>query len=147
MIEPFNDEYFMKMAFSEALLAYEKGEIPVGAVVVSSGKIIARAHNLTETLNDVTAHAEMLAITAAANYLGGKYLNDCTLYVTLEPCTMCAGALNWSQIGKLVYGASDEKRGYKKIAEKSLHPKTKVIGGILETESIELMQEFFRQKR
>ncbi len=147
MIEPFNDEYFMKKAFSEALLALEKGEVPVGAVVVSNGKIIARAHNLTETLTDVTAHAEMQAITAAANFLGGKYLNDCTLYVTLEPCTMCAGALSWSQIGKLVFGASDEKRGYRKFAAKSLHPKTVVIGGILETESAELMQDFFRQKR
>ncbi len=147
MIEPFNDEYFMKKAFSEALLAFEKGEIPVGAVVVSDGKIIARAHNLTETLNDVTAHAEMQAVTAAANFLGGKYLNDCILYVTLEPCTMCAGALGWSQISKVVFGAFDEKRGYKKFAAKALHPKTEVVGGILETECMELMQEFFKQKR
>lgn len=147
MIEPFNDEYFMKKAFAEALLAFDEGEIPVGAVVVSKGKIIARAHNLTETLNDVTAHAEMQAITAAANLLGGKYLNDCTLYVTLEPCVMCAGALGWSQIGKVVFGAYDEKRGFRKYAEKALHPKTEVIGGVLETESSELMQEFFRQKR
>ena len=147
MIEPFNDEYFMKKAFSEALIAFEKGEVPVGAVVVSNQKIIARAHNLTETLNDVTAHAEMQAITAAANLLGGKYLNDCTLYVTLEQCVMCAGALGWSQIGKIVFGARDEKRGYKKFAGKALHPKTEIVEGVLETECAELMQEFFRQKR
>ena len=147
MIEPFNDEYFMKKAFSEALLAYEKGEVPVGAVVVSNNKIIARAHNLTETLNDVTAHAEMQAITAAANLLGGKYLTDCILYVTLEPCVMCAGALGWAQISKVVFGAFDEKRGYKKFAENAFHPKTKVVGGVLETECIELIQEFFKQKR
>jgi len=147
MIEPFNDEYFMKKAFSEALQAFEKGEVPVGAVVVSNQKIIARAHNLTETLNDVTAHAEMQAITAATNLLGGKYLNDCTLYVTLEPCVMCAGALGWAQVGKIVFGASDEKRGYRKFAAKSLHPKTEVVGGVMETECTELMQEFFRQKR
>jgi len=137
----------MKRAFSEALLAYEKGEIPVGAVVVAQGKIIARAHNLTETLNDVTAHAEMQAITAAANLLGGKYLNDCTLYVTLEPCVMCAGALGWSQIGKIVFGASDEKRGYKKFANGALHPKTEVLGGVLEAECRELMQAFFKERR
>jgi tRNA(adenine34) deaminase len=147
MIEPFNDEYFMKKAFAEALQAFDEGEIPVGAVVVANGKIIARAHNLTETLNDVTAHAEMQAITAAANMLGGKYLNDCTLYVTLEPCAMCAGALGWSQIGKIVYGASDEKRGFKKFAPKSLHPKTEVLSGVFEIECAELIQEFFKQKR
>ncbi len=147
MIEPFNDEYFMKKAFSEALLAFDEGEVPVGAVVVSNQKIIARAHNLTETLNDVTAHAEMQAITAAANLLGGKYLNDCVLYVTVEPCVMCAGALGWSQIGKIVYGAADAKRGFNKFASKALHPKTEVVSGILETECGELMQEFFRQKR
>jgi tRNA(adenine34) deaminase len=147
MIEPFNDEYFMKRAFSEALLAFDEGEVPVGAVVVSNQKIIARAHNLTETLNDVTAHAEMQAITAAANLLGGKYLNDCTLYVTLEPCTMCAGALAWAQIGKVVFGAHDEKRGFKKLAANAMHPKTEVIGGILETECGELIQEFFKSKR
>ena len=147
MIEPFSDEYFMKKAFSEAVMAYEKGEVPVGAVVVSNQKIIARAHNLTETLNDVTAHAEMQAITAAANLLGGKYLNDCTLYVTLEPCVMCAGALGWAQLGKIVYGATDEKRGFKKFATKALHPKTEVISGVMETECAELLQEFFRQKR
>ncbi len=147
MIEPFGDEYFMKKSFAEALTAAEKGEIPVGAVVVSNNKIIARAHNLTETLTDVTAHAEMQAITAAANLLGGKYLNDCTLYVTLEPCAMCAGALGWAQIGKLVFGAYDEKRGYRKYAPQSLHPKTEVVGGIMEEESCELMQDFFKHKR
>lgn len=147
MIEPFNDEYFMKKAFSEALLAFEKDEVPVGAVVVSKGRIIARAHNLTETLNDVTAHAEMQAITAAANLLGGKYLNDCILYVTLEPCAMCAGALGWSQISKVVFGAFDEKRGYKKFAAKAIHPKTEVIGGVLKEECAEIIQEFFRRKR
>jgi tRNA(adenine34) deaminase len=147
MIEPFSDEYFMKKAFAEALQAFDKGEIPVGAVVVANGKMIARAHNLTETLNDVTAHAEMQAITAAANLLGGKYLNDCVLYVTLEPCVMCAGALGWSQIGKIVFGAPDEKRGFKKFAPKSLHPKTEIIGGVLEIECIELLQEFFKNKR
>jgi len=147
MLEPFNDEYFMKKAFSEALTAFEKGEIPVGAVVVANGKIIARAHNLTETLTDVTAHAEMQVITAAANYLGGKYLNDCTLYVSLEPCLMCAGALAWSQIGRIVYGATDEKRGFHKFAPGALHPKTEVTGGILAVESAELLQEFFRKRR
>ena len=146
-IEPFSDEYFMKKAFAEAVTAYEKGEVPVGAIIVSNGKIIARAHNLTETLNDVTAHAEMQAITAAANLLGGKYLNDCTMYVTVEPCVMCAGALGWSQIGRIVYGAGDEKRGYRKFASNAIHPKTEITGGILETECAELMKEFFRQKR
>jgi len=147
MIEPFDDVYFMKKAFAEALQAFEEGEIPVGAVVVANNKIIARAHNLTETLNDVTAHAEMQAITAAANLLGGKYLDDCTLYVTLEPCVMCAGALGWSQVKKIVFGAFDEKRGFQKYADKALHPKTELVGGVLETECRELMQEFFRQKR
>lgn len=147
MIEPFGDEYFMKKAFNEAVEAFEKGEVPVGAVIVSKGKIIARAHNLTETLTDVTAHAEMQAITAAANLLGGKYLNDCTLYVTLEPCVMCAGALNWAQIGKIVYGASDEKRGFRKYAPQALHPKTELTGGTLGIESAELLQEFFKKRR
>ena len=147
MIEPFSDEYFMKKAFSEAVTTIEQGEVPVGGVGVSNQKIIARAHNLTETLNDVTAHAEMQAITAAANLLGGKYLNDCTLYVTLEPCVMCAGALGWAQLGKIVYGATDEKRGFKKFAKKALHPKTEVVSGVMETECAELLQEFFRQKR
>ena len=147
MIEPFNDEYFMKKAFAEALLAFDEGEVPVGAVVVAGQKIIARAHNLTETLNDVTAHAEMQAITAAANMLGGKYLNDCVLYVTLEPCVMCAGALGWSQIGKIVFGAKDEKRGFSRFAPKSLHPKTEIVGGVLDVECAELIQEFFKTKR
>jgi tRNA(adenine34) deaminase len=147
MIEPFNDEYFMKKAFSEALIAFEKGEVPVGAVVVSNQKIIARAHNLTETLNDVTAHAEMQAITATSNMLGGKYLNDCTLYVTLEPCVMCAGALAWSQIGKIIFGAYDEKRGFAKYAPLALHPRTTIVGGIFEAECSELLQEFFKHKR
>lgn len=147
MIEPFGDEYFMKKAFAEALQAYEKDEVPVGAVVVAHGKIIARAHNLTETLNDVTAHAEMQAITAAANLMGGKYLNDCVLYVTLEPCVMCAGALGWAQIGKIVYGASDEKRGFKKWAQKALHPKTEIVAGILEAECSEILQDFFKKRR
>lgn len=147
MIEPFSDEYFMKKAFTEAIQAFDEGEIPVGAVVVANNKIIARAHNLTETLNDVTAHAEMQAITAAANLLGGKYLNDCTLYVTLEPCAMCAGALGWAQTGRIVYGASDSKRGFRKFAPNTLHPKTEILGGVLETECGELMQEFFRNKR
>jgi len=137
----------MKKAFAEAVIAFEKGEVPVGAVVVSNKKIIARAHNLTETLNDVTAHAEMQAITAAANLLGGKYLNDCTLYVTVEPCVMCAGALGWSQIGRIVYGTGDEKRGYQKFAPNAIHPKTEITGGVFETECSELMQEFFKHKR
>ncbi len=147
MIEPFGDEYFMKRAFAEALQAFDEGEIPVGAVVVAGNKIIARAHNLTETLNDVTAHAEMQAITAAANHLGGKYLNDCTLYVTLEPCVMCAGALGWAQTGRIVFGAPDPKRGFQRFAPKALHPKTEVLGGVLETECAELLQEFFKNKR
>jgi tRNA(adenine34) deaminase len=142
-----NDEYFMKEALKEAKKALEKDEVPVGAVVVSSGRIIARAHNLTETLNDVTAHAEMQAITAAENFLSGKYLNECTLYVTLEPCVMCAGALNWSQLGTLVFGALDEKRGYRKLPENILHKRTKVKEGVLEEESKEILQLFFKKKR
>ena len=127
----FNDEYYMRQALREAELAFNEGEVPVGAVVVSQNRIIARAHNLTETLTDVTAHAEMQAITSAANLLGGKYLNECTLYVTIEPCVMCAGALGWSQIGKVVYGATDEKRGFHKFAPEALHPKTEVcISGL-----------------
>ena len=137
----------MRRALQEAEQAYRDGEIPVGAVVVSQNRIIARAHNLTETLNDVTAHAEMQAITAAANLLGGKYLNECTLYVTLEPCVMCAGALGWSQIGKVVYGATDEKRGFKKFASVALHPKTEIVSGVLENECSALMTDFFREKR
>lgn len=142
----FTDEYFMRIAFNEAITAFERDEIPVGAVIVCNNKIIAKAHNLTETLTDVTAHAEMQAITSAANYLGGKYLQDCTLYVTLEPCVMCGGALYWSQISKVVYGASDEKRGFKaKIGE--LHPKTEIVSGIMEEKCGQLMKEFFQRKR
>jgi len=147
MIEPFDDEYFMKRALSEAEQAFVEGEIPVGAIVVCRNQIISRAHNLTETLNDVTAHAEMQAITAAANLLGGKYLSGCTLYVTLEPCTMCAGALGWSQIDRIVYGASDEKRGFRKFAPAALHPKTVLLGGILQTACTDIMKRFFEQKR
>jgi len=146
MENPFDDIYFMKKAFQEAEIAFDKGEIPVGAVVVIDNKIIARAHNLTETLTDVTAHAEMQAITAAANYLGGKYLQNCTLYVTLEPCQMCAGALYWSQISNIVYGAKDEHRGYHTMGTK-LHPKTKIKGGILAEEASQLMKRFFIEKR
>jgi len=146
-MEPFNDEYYMKRAIQEAVAALEENEIPVGAVVVSNNHIIARAHNLTETLTDVTAHAEMQAITAAANLLGAKYLNDCTLYVTLEPCTMCAGALGWAQIGRVVYGASDEKRGFTQFAPKALHPKTEVVSGVMADDCSDLITEFFRTKR
>ncbi|WP_047246702.1 nucleoside deaminase [Maribacter thermophilus] len=146
MVLPFDDSYFMKKALQEAEHAFEKDEIPVGAVIVVKDRIIARAHNLTEQLNDVTAHAEMQAITAAANFLGGKYLKDCTLYVTLEPCQMCAGALYWSQIGKIVYGASDPSRGYNAMGTK-LHPRTTVLGGIMETEASELLKRFFDKKR
>lgn len=146
MIKPFDDTYFMKKALQEAEAAYEKGEIPIGAVVVINDRIIARAHNLTETLNDVTAHAEMQAITAAANFLGGKYLKDCTLYVTIEPCQMCAGALYWSQISKIIYGARDEQRGCIKMKTK-LHPKTVMKGGILEDEASEILKRFFIEKR
>ena len=141
------DEYFMKQALVEAQAAYDKGEVPIGAVVVCQNRIISRAHNLTETLNDVTAHAEMQAITAAASVLGGKYLIDCTLYVTIEPCPMCAGALGWSQITKIVYGAQDEKRGYQKFSTEVLHPKTTVISGVLEDQTSELMKRFFKERR
>ena len=147
MLEPFGDEYFMRKALQEAKEAFAKDEIPVGAVVVCAGKIVARGHNLTELLNDVTAHAEMHVITAATNLLGGKYLNDCTVYVTVEPCVMCAGALGWAQTGRLVFGAYDEKRGYQKYAPGALHPKTEVTGGILENECSLLMKEFFARKR
>ncbi len=142
----YDDVYFMKRAFQEAELAYSKNEVPVGAVIVVDNKIIARAHNLAEMLNDVTAHAEMQAITAAANYLGGKYLHGCTLYVTLEPCQMCAGALYWSQISRIVYGARDETRGCIALNSK-LHPKTVMVGGVLETEAQEIMRRFFIAKR
>jgi len=141
------DEYFMKQALQEARQAANRDEVPVGAVIVCQGRIIARGHNLTETLNDVTAHAEMQAITAAAGFLGGKYLTDCTLYVTVEPCVMCAGALGWSQISRIVYGAGDEKRGYYRFAPNALHPKTEVVKGILEEECSRLMKEFFKAKR
>nr|WP_315178200.1 nucleoside deaminase [uncultured Flavobacterium sp.] len=146
MINPFTDEYFMKKALQEAEMAFEKGEIPVGAIVVIDNKVIARGHNLTEMLIDVTAHAEMQAITAAANFLGGKYLIGCTLYVTLEPCQMCAGALYWSQISKIVFGASDENRGFVKMGTQ-LHPKTTVVSGILANEASELMKRFFVERR
>ncbi|OYU81135.1 MAG: tRNA-specific adenosine deaminase [Flavobacterium sp. BFFFF1] len=142
----FTDEYFMKKALQEAEAAYSKGEIPVGAVIVIDNKVIARSHNLTEMLNDVTAHAEMQSITAAANFIGGKYLKGCTLYVTLEPCQMCAGALYWSQIAKVVYGADDDHRGYRVVGGK-LHPKTEVISGILGEESASLMRQFFAERR
>ncbi len=142
-----NDDYYMKQALLEAQKAFERGEVPIGAVITCNNRIIARAHNLTETLNDVTAHAEMQAITAAASVLGGKYLIDCTLYVTIEPCPMCAGALAWSQISRIVYGAKDEKRGYLKIAPSALHPKTEVVSGIMAEEAIDLIKQFFRDKR
>lgn len=143
----FDDAYFMKKALVEANVAFDMDEIPVGAVVVCQNQIIARAHNLTEQLTDVTAHAEMQAITAAANYLGGKYLTDCTLYVTVEPCVMCAGALGWSQIGRVVFGARDEKRGFQKLAPDALHVKTELVSGILADECGALMQDFFARKR
>jgi tRNA(adenine34) deaminase len=146
MENPFTDEYFMKRALQEAELAFEKGEIPVGAIIVIDDKIIARGHNLTELLHDVTAHAEMQAITSAANFLGGKYLTGCTLYVTLEPCQMCAGALYWSQISKIVFGASDEQRGFEKMGTQ-LHPKTTVVRGVLAEESSGLMKAFFAERR
>ena len=146
MENPFDDAYFMKKALLEAEEAFDKGEIPVGAVIVINDRIIARSHNLTELLNDVTAHAEMQAITAAANFLGGKYLTNCTLYVTLEPCQMCAGALYWSQISKIVFGARDEQRGFKTLGT-TLHPKTEVVGGVLAKEASALMKRFFVEKR
>ena len=141
------DEQYMRKALAEAQQAFEEGEIPIGAVIVCKDRIIARAHNLTETLHDVTAHAEMQAITAAANELGGKYLTDCTLYVTIEPCTMCAGALGWSQISRIVYGAVEEKRGYQLYAPHALHPKASVTKGVLEEECRALIQDFFKNKR
>jgi tRNA(adenine34) deaminase len=146
MINPFTDAYFMKKALQEAEMAFDKDEIPVGAIIVVNETVIARSHNLTELLNDVTAHAEMQSITAAANYLGGKYLVGCTLYVTLEPCQMCAGALYWSQISKIVFGASDPLRGYQKMGTQ-LHPKTVVKQGVLAEEASDLMKRFFAKKR
>jgi tRNA(adenine34) deaminase len=142
-----NDEFFMKQALLEARKASARDEVPVGAVIVSRGQVIARGHNLTETLNDATAHAEMQAFTAAANHIGGKYLNECTLYVTVEPCPMCAAASLWVQLGEIVYGASDPKRGYSTIGPNLLHPKTKVRVGLLAEECGMLMTEFFRKKR
>lgn len=147
MITPYNDEYFMKQAFQEALKAYDLGEIPVGAVIVANNQVLARTHNLTEQLTDVTAHAEIQAITAAANYLGGKYLHGCTLYVTLEPCVMCAGALYWSQIDKIVFAARDEKRGAGRLTEDLYHPKTLVSNGIMAEECGDLLKRFFRERR
>ena len=141
------DNDYMKQALAEAQKAFDKDEVPIGAVIVCKGRIISRAHNLTETLNDVTAHAEMQAITAAANNIGGKYLNDCTLYVTVEPCPMCAGAIAWAQMGKVVYGATDEKRGYKRLAPNVMHPKTEVTEGICAEECAALMKKFFSGKR
>lgn len=146
MENPFSHEYFMKKALQEAEMAFDKGEVPVGALIVIDNKVIARSHNLTELLNDVTAHAEMQTITAAANFLGGKYLTGCTLYVTLEPCQMCAGALYWSQISKIVFGASDENRGFEKMRTQ-LHPKTMVIRGVLANEASDLIKRFFARKR
>jgi len=142
----FTDEYYMKMALQEAQIAFEKDEVPIGCVIVSNNRVIAKAHNLTEALNDVTAHAEMQAITSAANYLGGKYLQNCTLYVTLEPCVMCCGALSWSQISKVVIGARDEQRGFinKNL---SLHPKTELVTGVMENECSDLVKNFFKSKR
>jgi tRNA(adenine34) deaminase len=143
----FNDEHFMREALKEARYAFEEDEIPIGAVIVCQNKIIARAYNRTERLTDVTAHAEMQAFTSASNYLGGKYLNECTLYVTIEPCVMCAGASYWTQLEKVVYGARDEKKGFLLISKKILHPKTKLTGGVLEKECGELMTGFFKKKR
>lgn len=142
-----DDTYYMRQALMEATVAAEQGEVPVGAVVVCRDRIIGRGHNLTETLTDVTAHAEMQAITAAANALGGKYLNKCTLYVTVEPCVMCAGAIAWAQTGRLVFGAADEKRGYQRYAPEALHPKTVVVQGVLAEECAQLMKTFFQKKR
>ncbi len=143
----FSDEYFMNEALKEAQNAYDSGEIPVGAILVSNNKIIARAHNMTEGLKDVTAHAEMIAITAAENYLNSKILNDCILYVSLEPCVMCAGAINWARIGKLVFGASEPKYGYSSISKKILHPKTEVVRGVMKERAAILLKEFFESKR
>jgi tRNA(adenine34) deaminase len=146
-INPFDDNYFMKEALKEAKKAADKNEVPVGCVIVCDNQIIARAHNYTEALNDVTAHAEMQAFTSAADYLGGKYLNECTLYVTLELCVMCAGASYWSQIKKIVYGAKDEKRGFSKLSKNILHPKTEVFSGLLQDECSKLLTNFFKAKR
>ena len=142
-----SDEQYMKQALQEAHKAFSEGEVPIGAVIVCRGQVIARGHNLTERLHDVTAHAEMQAITAATEYLGGKYLTDCTLYVTVEPCIMCAGALGWSQIPGVVYGAADENRGFRRFAPQALHPRCEVVSGVLEDECATLMKTFFQHKR
>lgn len=147
MITPFTDDYFMKQALTEARAAAAEGEVPVGAVIVCNNQIIARAHNQTELLNDATAHAEMLAITAATNVFGSKYLTDCALYVTVEPCIMCAGAIGWTQLQKVVFGAPDEKRGYQRFAPQAFHPKTEVISGVMEAECAEEMRRFFKMRR
>ncbi len=141
------DTEYMKIALQEAQKAYNEDEVPIGAIIVCKGRIVARAHNLTETLNDVTAHAEMQAITAAATNIGGKYLNECTLYVTVEPCPMCAGAIAWAQMGRVVYGADDEKRGYRRYAPQVMHPRTEVVNGICADEATALMKKFFSNKR
>ena len=146
-MELYSDTYFMNEAFKEAQKAFDADEVPVGAVIVAENKIIARGHNLTEQLNDVTVHAEMQTITSAANYIGGKYLNDCTLYVTLEPCLMCAGALHWTHITKIVYGASDDKKGFSRINHPILHPKTIVVNGVLEEQCSRILKDFFQKKR
>ena len=146
-IKPFDDTYFMKQALAQAKKAYDKDEVPVGAIIVCDNQIIARAHNYTEALNDVTAHAEMQALTSAADYLGGKYLNECTLYVTLEPCVMCGGAAYWTQLKKVVYGAKDENRGFSTLAQNILHPKTDIESGLLQKECAKLLSDFFKSKR
>jgi tRNA(adenine34) deaminase len=146
-ILPFSDEYFMREALKEASKAFDEDEVPVGAVIVCNNRIIARGHNLTERLNDVTAHAEMQAFTSASNFIGGKYLEGCTLYVTLEPCVMCAGAAFWTQLDRVVYGTDDEKRGFSKVSSKILHPKTTIYGGVLREECEALLKEFFIKKR
>ena len=147
LLNPFNDNYFMKEALKEAQKAFEKDEVPVGCIIVCENQIIARAHNFTQRLNDATAHAEMQAFTSASDYLGGKYLNECTLYVTLEPCMMCAGASYWTQLKKVVYGAKDIKRGYSHLSENILHPKTEVISGVMAVECAKLLTNFFQRKR
>lgn len=147
MINVYDDKYYMKQALEEARIAFNENEVPIGAIIVCNNRIIARAHNMTETLNDVTAHAEMLAITAAENYLGSKYLTDCTLYVSLEPCVMCAGASYWARFSKVVYGATDDRYGYKKSGNKLFHPKTEVINGLLKEDSAKLLKDFFQKRR
>lgn len=147
MLEVYTDEYFMKVALQEAKMAYDEGEVPVGAVIVSNNHILAKGHNSTEMLTDVTAHAEMITITAAAQYLGAKYLRECTLFITLEPCIMCAGAIRWAQLGRVVYGASDEKQGFMRYGKELLHPKTKLEFGVMHDQCQALLQDFFREKR